>query len=240
MKLNGRDIRTIKGALSLSGYQLSGVLGSGRFGTCYSVSRHEENFALKVFNKNDVKRRKTKIAREGKILAAIDHCAIPKMIQVIDADGIYGLIMEKKPGNSLEELINWDYDFSENEILSITTQLIAIMEYLYSLKISHRDVKHSNILWDHGKIFLIDFGSARMLSEQKRRFNADFWGIGDVFLRLALTSQEMALDGGDFSVDGLDLDDKQKNVIKRLLYIKQPYESMYAVKQDFKKVFNLD
>lgn len=240
MKLNGRDIRTIKGALSLYGYRLSGILGSGLFGTCYLVSRNEENFILKVFNKNDVKRRKTKIAREGKMLAAINHCAIPKMLQMIDIDGIYGLIMEKMPGNSLEELMNWGYVFSKIEFLSITKQLIDIMEYLYSLKISHRDVKHSNILWDHGKIFLIDFGSARTLSDRKSRFNTDFWGIGDVFLRLALSSQEMAFDGRNFSVDGLDLDDKQKSVIKRLLYIRQPYESMYAVKRDFKKAFNLD
>ena len=237
MKLNGRSIQTIKGALALFDYRLSGVLGSGAFGTCYLVSRKEEKFVLKVFNKNDVKRRKAKLAREGRFLAALNHPAIPRMIQRLDRDGIYGLIMEKMPGNSLAELISWDYDFSEQEILSITKQLIEIMAYLDTYKISHRDLRAENILWHGGKLSLIDFGSARNCSNLNRRFDPDFWGIGDVFMRLIVVSSEINATGEKHTIEDFAFDDCQKNVVKRLLHVREPYVSIKDLERDFEEAF---
>ncbi|MBC3889796.1 protein kinase [Acetobacterium paludosum] len=231
---------TIKGALSLFDYRLSDTLGSGRFGSCYLISQNDKVFVFKIFNSNDVKRFKYKLALEGKYLKSINHTAIPKLIRVIDTDGIYGLIMERMPGDSLEDLLKWGYLFTKKEIYAIIKQLMDVMEYLYSLKISHRDIKASNILWDHSKLSLIDFGSARDLSSLSCRFNPDFWGMGDVFMRLALSSQEMTFSHHDFYIDDLNLDSQEKIIFKRLLHIEQPYDNLQDLKRDFVDRFSLD
>ncbi|MBC3797962.1 protein kinase family protein [Acetobacterium tundrae] len=231
---------TIKGALSLFDYRLSDALGSGRFGSCYLISQYDKFFVFKIFNSNDVKRFKRKLVLEGKYLKSINHPAIPKLIRVIDTDGIYGLIMERMSGDSLEDLLNQGYPFSKKEIFLIIKQLIDVMEYLYSLKISHRDIKASNILWKNNKISLVDFGSARDLSILSCRFNPDFWGMGDVFMRLALSSQEMTFSHHDFYIDDLNLDSQEKIIVKRLLHIEQPYDNIQDLKRDFVYGFSID
>lgn len=233
MKLSGRRISAISGRRSLWGYHFCGGLGSGRFGQCYLVSRDGTEYVLKVFNPNDVKRRKEKLALESKWLKHINHPAIPKLVETIYHDGIYGFVMEKMPGNGLEDLLNWGYVFSRKEILTIMTQLIQVMHDLTGLNISHHDIKTANILWDKDKLSLIDFGSARKLSHLNHRFKPDFWGIGDVFMRLALSSEDMISDPNNLSVDGLRLNDQEKSVILRLLHIEKPYDNSKMLFQDF-------
>lgn len=237
MKLSGRRDSSLTGTLVLDGFHLQGRLGQGRFGTCYAVSRDTRDYVLKIFNANDVKRRKDKLTREILWLKEIDHPAIPKLIQVLDRDGFYGLIMEKQPGNSLEDLLDWDYNFQKTEITAIMNQLIAVMCYLEAMKISHRDIKASNILWTGTELSLIDFGSARKSPQWRTRFNPDFWGIGDVFMRLASGCQELTPGSNGFSADHLNLNDHQKQLIKRLLYLDKPYTNFTELQKSFVQSF---
>lgn len=48
--------------------------------------------------------------------------------------------------------------FSQAEILSITQQVVSVLEYLHSEGICHRDLKPENILYDNltGNIKVID------------------------------------------------------------------------------------
>lgn len=237
MRLSGsRDI-TLRGTLALDGFQLVQTLGQGRFGTGYLVSRDKAHYVLKVFNRNDVKRRKEKLTRESKYLRMIDHPAIPKLIKVLDRDGCYGLLMEKMRGHSLEDLLEWDYTFNKTEIATIMAQLIDIMDYLSGIKISHQDIKTDNILWTGQQLSLIDFGSASSVPRFYSRFNPDFWGIGDVFLRLASSCDEMIVDPNSFSISQLDLNQAERYVIERLLYIENPYRDFQTLKKDFNHVW---
>lgn len=233
MRLSGSCYRTLRGVLARDHFALVKPLAQGRFGSCFLVSRKTSDYVLKVFNSNDVKRRKEKLARESKFLQRIDHPAIPKLIQVLDRDGFYGLVMEQMPGQSLADLLEWDYHFSKTEITAIMAQLIAVMEYLVRLNISHRDIKTDNILWTGEQLALIDFGSASRVSRFNSRFNPDYWGLGDVFLRLAANCDEMTASSNDFSLAQLDLKPAQREVIERLLYIKKPYCDFQALTEDF-------
>jgi serine/threonine-protein kinase len=232
-RLSGKRLRSLRGALALDGFVLVKPLGQGRFGSCLLVSRETSNYVLKVFNPNDVKRRKEKLTRESKLLKRIDHPAIPKLIQVLDRDGFYGLVMEQMPGQSLADLLEWDYAFSKTEITAIMTQLIAVMAYLAGLNISHRDIKTDNILWTGAQLSLIDFGTASGMSRFNSRFNPDFWGIGDVFLRLAANCDEMTNSSNDFSLAQLDVKPAQREFIQRLLCIDKPYQDFLSVTEDF-------
>ncbi|WP_373482273.1 protein kinase [Acetobacterium sp.] len=233
MRLSGNRIRTLRGTLAHDSFQLIRTLGQGRFGTAYLVSRDKIHYVLKIFNPNDVKRRKEKLARESKFLKKIDHPAIPQLIQVLDRDGFYGLVMEQMPGQSLEDLLESDYAFNKIEITAIMAQLITVMEYLSGLHISHRDIKTDNILWTGAQLALIDFGSAGPVSRFNRRFIPDFWGIGDVFLRLASGCDEMIAEPNKFLIGQLDLNQAQRYVIQRLLYIEKPYRDFQTLTEDF-------
>lgn len=233
MRLSGSRIRTLRGTLALDGFALVKPLAQGRFGSCFLVSRDAVRYVLKIFNPNDVKRRKEKLTRESKLLKKIDHPAIPKLIQVFDRDGFYGLVMEQMPGQSLADLLEWDYAFSKTEITAIMAQLIAVMEYLAALNISHRDIKTDNMLWTGEQLSLIDFGTASGVLRLNSRFNPDCWGLGDVFLRLAANCDEMAASSNNFSLAQLNLKPAQREVIERLLYIKRPYRNSQAVTEDF-------
>lgn len=233
MRLSGKRLITLQRTLALDGFTLIKPLSQGRFGSCFVVSRGTSEDVLKVFNANDVKRRKEKLARESKLLKRIDHPAIPKLIQVIDRDGFYGLVMEKMPGHSLDDLITWDYAFNKNEIAAIISQLIAVLDFLERLEIFHRDIKTDNLLWTGQNLALIDFGSARLGSQRHRRFNPDFWGCGDVFLRLAANCVEISADTDDFSIAGIHLTTAERSVVKRLLYIENPYCDFQTLKEDF-------
>lgn len=95
---NGSRLTTLRGALALDGFALVKLLGQGRFGCSYLISREDQDYVAKIFHPNDVKRRKRKLNWEIKFLRTIDHSAIPKLIQVIDRDGCFGLVMQKMPG----------------------------------------------------------------------------------------------------------------------------------------------
>ena len=237
MKLSGSRLGTLRGALALNHFVLIKALGQGRFGSCYLLRRDESDYVLKIFNANDVKRRKEKLAREGRFLKTIDHPAIPKLIEVIDRDGFYGLVIEKMPGHSLADLLEWDYTFTKTEITTIMGQIIVVMDYLSGLNISHRDIKTDNLLWTGQQLSLIDFGSASPVSQLNSRFNPDFWGLGDVFLRLASSCDEMISQANGLSIAGLDLNQAQRRVIQRLLYIEKPYCDVQALTEDFKQAW---
>ena len=233
MRLSGSRIRTLRGTLARDSFALVKPLAQGRFGSCYLVSRDAALYVLKIFNPNDVKRRKEKLTRESKFLKRIDHPAIPKLIQVLDRDGFYGLVMEQMPGPSLADLLEWDHSFSKTEITAIMAQLIAVMDYLARLNISHRDIKTDNILWTGEQLSLIDFGTTSGMSRFNSRFNPDCWGLGDVFLRLAANCDEMTASSNDFSIAQLDVNQAQRCVIQRLLYIEKPYRDFQALTEDF-------
>lgn len=237
MKSNGKKVMTLAGALSLYGFRLKQRIGQGRFGICYEISDDSDNHVLKLYNANDVKRRKEKLAWEGKWLKMIDHPDIPDVVAEFDQDGFYGLILKKMAGNNLETLIDCDYEFQKEEIIEILSQLIEIVDYLYGLNISHRDLKTSNILWTGSRLSLIDFGSARYTSQFNERFNPDFWGIGDVFMRLAVMCQEIASSSNDFLIHQLSLNDNEKTAIKKMLYIETPYQNICELKHVFNDAF---
>jgi serine/threonine-protein kinase len=237
MRLSGSRVGTLRGTLARDGFRLIKTLGQGRFGTAYLVSRDTAHYVLKVFYPNDVKRRKEKLALESKYLKKIDHPAIPQLIQVLDRDGFYGLVMEQMPGQSLENLLEWDHAFNKTEITAIMEQLIAVQDYLSGLQISHRDIKTDNILWTGEQLSLIDFGSARNVPRFHSRFDPDFWGSGDVFLRLASNCEEMTTEPKSFCISQLALTKEERNVIERLLYIENPYRDFQTLKKDFKRAW---
>lgn len=227
MILNGK---TLKALISQRGYRDLKWLGMGQFGNCYLLKKNDVSYVLKIFNHNDVKRRKDKLLNEGRFLKKLSHPACPAYLETIDQDGILGLVMQKFPGNSLDFLETEDISLSEETFNSIIIQLIDILVYLENQGIRHRDIKLSNLLWDSKKLYLVDFGSARQKSPFKHAFEPDFWALGDVILRLCFSCDEFKSSHKN-SFYHLNMEEDKVEFLKRLLYIKKPFNSFEEIKK---------
>ena len=85
------------------------------------------------------------------------------MTDYTEQDDSCYLVMEYIKGKSLESHLKESYQFSFDQILTITHTILQIFQYLHSQKppIYYGDLKPDNLILDeNGKIYLIDFGSA--------------------------------------------------------------------------------
>ncbi|CAA0808473.1 Cyclin-dependent kinase A-1 [Striga hermonthica] len=144
----------------VNGYEIGDFLGSGTYGTVYSVEHQESGavYAMKIVRlKDDLVMKK--IAREISILYSLEHENIVRMqnaffhkktIMMVMEHAIYDLnsylIVKNAPANPKKWLKN----------------MLDGVAYLHSRNIIHRDLKPENILVGDGEILkLADFGTAR-------------------------------------------------------------------------------
>ncbi|MGB3639516.1 MAG: ankyrin repeat domain-containing protein [Rivularia sp. (in: cyanobacteria)] len=168
--------------------------------------------------------------REAKILAQLNHRAIPDYLEYfdVDTDGekYFYIAQQLAPGDSLAKLVENNWRTNEQQIKDIAKQILEILIYLHSLTpaVTHRDIKPQNIIRNKDeKVFLVDFGAVQdtyystfmrgstvvgtygyMAPEQFRGQAVpatDLYGLGATLLFL-LTHRSPA----DFPTDGLKID----------------------------------
>lgn len=102
--------------------------------------------------------------KEGKILAKLKHPNIPRVTDYFEENGRKYLIMDFIEGKDLQEILERSRAFlREQDVLSWILQVMEGLEYIHSKGVIHRDIKPANIkLTSEGKIFLVDFGIAKM------------------------------------------------------------------------------
>ncbi|AFY91917.1 serine/threonine protein kinase [Chamaesiphon minutus] len=111
--------------------------------------------------------------REAEVLKSLDLPAIPKYLDWFDVDTELGkgfvLVQTYIEAKSLQNWLEAGRTFSEEELIAIAKQLLAILDYLHNRQpaVIHRDIKPSNILLGDrsgnspGQVYLVDFGSVR-------------------------------------------------------------------------------
>jgi hypothetical protein len=102
--------------------------------------------------------------REARVLASIDHPALPRYVDHFEEGGELFLVMEKIEGESLAALRQQGAPFGERDARSLLREAAAVLEYLHgrSPPIIHRDLKPSNVLRrPDGSFAFIDFGAVR-------------------------------------------------------------------------------
>lgn len=147
-------------------YKVEGKLGSGGSGEVYKAYHvHLRTpWALKVMSCDD-----TLAENELSILKKLNHPAFPRVVDVIREDGKIIVVFDYYEGPNLQELLNQYGRFDEKNVINWSLQILDALSYLHKCTLNpiiYRDLKPSNlIITGDGAIKLVDFGAARLFSE---------------------------------------------------------------------------
>ncbi len=98
------------------------------------------------------------------------HPQIPDLLAFFTQDKRQYLVQEFVPGMNLQKLLERYGKFTEAEIWAILRDILPILEFVHERQVIHRDIKPENIIRRQGdnKLFLIDFGVAKLLTDPQR------------------------------------------------------------------------
>ncbi|CAK78971.1 unnamed protein product (macronuclear) [Paramecium tetraurelia] len=159
-----------KGDIIAEEYEIINLLSQGSFGKVYfgrSLSQQIE-VAIKV-EKNEVAHLNS-LQKEVTILKQLEGIA---QIPNVYWNGYYkgmDVIILNMLGKDLIYYFHKFKHFSYQCVCNIAIQMIEILELIHKRNIIHRDLKPENILGspDSSKIYLIDFGIAKDLEQNKK------------------------------------------------------------------------
>jgi predicted Ser/Thr protein kinase len=109
---------------------------------------------------------------EARLLAGLDHPCIPKLYAAYEKDERNYLVREYVEGRALSDIVSSGGSLAADDIFGITLKIADILHYLHTQTppVIHRDIKPQNIIaGKDGKIYLIDFGIARVHKEERRQ-----------------------------------------------------------------------
>ncbi|MBO3462741.1 serine/threonine-protein kinase [Aetokthonos hydrillicola Thurmond2011] len=146
------------------------VLGSGGYGITYSMVEQSTGklFVIKTLNhiqqsQPDFQQQQVKFVNEALRLSRCAHPHIVQVYELIEEQGLWGMVMEYIDGQDLQAYLQEHGQLSESEALRYIDQIGQALDYVHQRGFLHRDIKPANILLRSGTLHavLIDFGLAR-------------------------------------------------------------------------------
>jgi len=166
-------------------YEVLNLVKSGAMGCVYRAldTRLNNIVALKKKTSSlqdpvEIKYAEERFLEEARILSKLHHGGLPKVSDFFimhepdsTAPGHY-LVMTFIEGKDLETIMDErkGAPFSPDTVLDYFQQILTILDYLHtqSPSIIYRDINPRNIMIQNGKVFLVDFGIARIFTPQKK------------------------------------------------------------------------
>ena len=151
------------------------TLNSGRYVVTQSLGEGGQGSTLEAIDKTDgslvaIKCYRVRGAkswkevelaeREARVLASVNHPALPRYFNQFEDDGSLCLVMERIEGQSLDRIKG----LSQSDVIELLRQAGELLDYLHERAppLIHRDLKPKNILRDKdGRYRFVDFGSVR-------------------------------------------------------------------------------
>lgn len=103
------------------------------------------------------------LAREAKMLSALEHPRITKVLDYLVEDGRHYMVLEYFPGQDLRQFVRQQGVVDEPSALGWALQIVDLLVYLHAREkpVIHRDLTPENLIVTEQKdIILIDFGAA--------------------------------------------------------------------------------
>ncbi len=152
---------------TISHYRISSKLGSGGMGVVYEAEdiRLGRRVALK-FLPADLARHPRALQRfecEARAASSLNHANICTIYEVEEHNGQPVIVMELLDGESLQQRIRKG-PVAAPELLDLGIQISDALEAAHGKGIVHRDIKPENIFIVGGRVKVLDFGVAKVLS----------------------------------------------------------------------------
>lgn len=146
------------------------TLGSGNYGVVALVknSKNKYKYAIKCIGKKQIESEQliTNLELERSILLQIDHPFIVKLVKTLKDNQNIFFLMEYIRGKELFDVIRDIGLLNKIQTQFYSSSIMLAVEYLHERKIIYRDIKPENIIvCDNGYIKLIDFGTAKIISD---------------------------------------------------------------------------
>ncbi|HBE18969.1 MAG TPA: serine/threonine protein kinase [Cyanobacteria bacterium UBA11149] len=150
------------------------AIGKGGFGRAFLAEDiyHNHNCVIKQLYMENVKpeifqKAKELFHQEAQRLDELGkHPQIPSLLAHFEQNRYLYLIQEWISGQTLDRELNKNGAYNESQIREFIGDMLPILQYIHAHRVIHRDIKPSNIIRrDDGKLFLIDFGVAKLLTD---------------------------------------------------------------------------
>ncbi|MGO9925218.1 MAG: serine/threonine-protein kinase [Mycobacterium sp.] len=164
---------TLAMAMIGDGYRYVGDLGSGGGGTVVLVEHLAMNRlvavkALVTASSSALGR----LRREGRVLAALDHPSILRVLRLVDDGSVVALVTEYLDGGNFEDALAEDR-LPGRAVVEVLTRVGEALQAAHGAGVVHRDVKPSNVLLGRdGRAVLADFGLTRLGGEFRTQSGA--------------------------------------------------------------------
>ncbi len=162
----------------IGNYRITGPLDSGAFGSVYKgvhlYLSHRE-VAIKMMHHTHLgeEHERASFIQEAQFLELLKHPHILPIYDVGIYEGTPYIIAELAPNGSLRALMKVRKPnlISQDEALTILSQVGQALDYVHQQNIVHRDLKPENILFDARRdALLADFGIAVFLETTKTKY----------------------------------------------------------------------
>lgn len=156
-------------------YKILRKLGEGGMSVVYLAVNEKVNkhWAIKEVKKEGVENFETvhqRLLTEADILKRLHHPNLPDIVDIIENEETFLLVMDYIEGRQLESIVQEYGPQNEETVVNWGKQLCDVLSYLHSQNppIIYRDMKPANVmLQKDGKVVLIDFGTAREFKESQ-------------------------------------------------------------------------
>jgi eukaryotic-like serine/threonine-protein kinase len=145
-------------------FRILSPLGSGGFGSVFLAEDTwiHKKVAIKVPHKQHLDF--AEMLKEPRLLASMNH---PNIVTVLTAEkqgGVFFIVMEYVPGETLEQIILRDGALDVSRALDLTCQICNAVDHAHKAGVLHRDLRPGNMLVSKsGMLKVTDFGTSRFL-----------------------------------------------------------------------------
>ncbi len=93
------------------------------------------------------------------------HDQIPNLLEYLTEESHQYLVQEYIDGHNLAQILAEQGTFKEQQIWELLNSLLPVLEFIHDREVIHRDIKPQNIIRSrNGKLYLVDFGAAKVLT----------------------------------------------------------------------------